>query len=652
MTKRHMGIFQLLIVFLLVNLIPITAQAPESYIIAIWSFDQLTRYESGKELNADFNRDLHPASLTMLRGEIDHDGTTGIDYIDNTCGVTFQPTTSISWDAVEGETMDSPDDDAQLLVQFSTVDWENIAFRFYYRSEDVTSFDISYHLGDEDWKLIADDVVIDDDDEWRNIEVGLQDVEDIENREKVFFLIHDMTDDFTDGELRLDNIAILGQRISSPIDCPPVLQSLNPIDDVSILLNSSVYPTYTGDNGIQFIVSDDKSAFDELTVLVLTSDPNVINQLGLSPVDPENGIFQLDIGPPHGYTGVADITVQVIDSTGNIVEQVIEYGVSGATLLENTYYYHGTANASASATIDNTYMVVANTANQTLYVYRRDQSGIPITALDVTAMLELPDRRTDYSHPPVHINSGTQIGNRQYWLGSHANTARSRQPNHERLFATQTQGQGDNIELTFIGYYGNLREDLRGWGGELGFRFRANNIPPDAPNGLNIEGFSIAPDGQTAYIGFRTPVLTREEAQYALIAPLPNFESWFNNGSPSEPASFGDAIELDLGGRGIRGLECNSNGCLIIAGAINNDDDYALYTWSGNPDDAPILRDIDLTDWQPQSVVLDDGSGFGRGATIQLINNNHDTDWYHTGGNTSGLAPYLQIFQSMIVTLD
>lgn len=653
MTKRHMGVLQMLIVYLLVNLIPVAAQAPESYIIAIWSFDKQTKYEGGKELEADFNRELQPAILTMLNGEVDRNGKSGVTYVDNTCGVTFDPTLAINWDAVEGETTESPDDDAQLLLQFSTVDWKDIAFRFYYWSEDVESFDISYHLGDEDWKLIADDVVIDNDEEWRNIEVGLQDVDEIENREKIFFLIHDLTREFTQGEFHMDNIAILGERISSPIDCPPVLQSLNPIQDISVLLNSGNIPTFTGDDGMQFIVTDDKSSFDELTILALTSDPNVINQLGLIPIDKENGIFQLDIGAPHGYTGVANVTLQVTDKSGNVTKQVIEYGVSGATLMDNTMYYHGTANATASASIDNTYMVVANNLDETLNVYRRDQSGESITSLNVTRLLELPDRNNDDSYPVVDIEGGTQIGNRQYWIGSHSNSDNGRrQKNRYRLFATETQGQGDDIQLSFVGYYGGLIDDLSEWGKQYGYTIGKNDVRPDVPDGFNIEGFTIAPDGQTAYIGLRTPIIIRESSTSAVIVPLNNFASWFNNGNPSGSASFGDPIELNLGGLGIRGMECNGNGCLIIAGAIDNNDDFALYTWTGNRNDQPVLRNVDLSDWEPESVVLYGGSGFGSGATIQLINNNHDTDWYHTGGNTAGLAPNLRIFQSMIVTLD
>ncbi len=121
----------------------------------------------------------------------------------------------------------------------------------------------------------------------------------------------------------MDNVAVLGERISSPIDCPPILEALTPFEDIAIILNSDNIPTFTDDNGLQFTVTDDETSFSEMTIVALSSDPNIINQLGLTLIDAVNGIFRLDIGAPHGFTGVADVTLRVTDSSGNITEQVI-----------------------------------------------------------------------------------------------------------------------------------------------------------------------------------------------------------------------------------------------------------------------------------------------------------------------------------------
>ncbi len=52
---------------------------------------------------------------------------------------------------------------------------------------------------------------------------------------------------------------------------------------------------------------------------------------------------------------------------------------------------------------------------------------------------------------------------------------------------------------------------------------------------------------------------------------------------------------MDLGGRGIRSLECNASGCLIVAGTASGGNDFKLYTWTGVAADAPVLRSADLT---------------------------------------------------------
>jgi hypothetical protein len=66
-------------------------------------------------------------------------------------------------------------------------------------------------------------------------------------------------------------------------------------------------------------------------------------------------------------------------------------------------------------------------------------------------------------------------------------------------------------------------------------------------------------------------------------------------------ANIGTPIELDLGGRGIRGIDRNTNNqYLIIADPSNAANgtppkDFRLYSWTGNPNDPPQLLLTDLT---------------------------------------------------------
>lgn len=644
-----------LVLCLMMTMITVSGQVPLSYIVTMWTFDKARQYDTDKEIKADIERVPDSSALRMSGGLINSSGASGGSYTD-ICGTKYSKTDSIRWDDVRGDNEDIVEDDAQLEVRVNTTDWENIAFRFSYLSVNTKTFDLSYHLGDGRWELVADDVVIDPIDEWNTIQVGLEDIPDIENREIVVFLVHDLSRDNGRDEFRMDNIAVVGNRISTPLDCPPVLESLTPIEDIAINLVSDNIPTFIDDNGFQFKLSDDETPFNELTIVALSSDPNVINELGLSVIDPDNGIIRLEIGAPYGHTGVADVTLRVTDSSGNVTQQVIKYGVTDALSNATTFFHQGTSQASAAAVIDDSMMVIANDANQFISVYYRNQSGFPIATLDVSGRLLLAGRRNDDTFPEVDIEAGTQIGNRQYWLGSHSNSERGDQlSNPFRLFATETDGEGENIQLSFIGYYDDLLDDLTRWGRDFDYGFKGsiqNNIRPSKKDGLNIEGFAIAPDGQTAYIGFRTPLNTKSKLNHALIAPLLNFTAWFNNGNPSNRASFGNPIELDLGGLGIRGLECNVNGCLIIAGSIDDEGLFAIYSWSGNPADAPVLRPSNLTGLQPESLILSPSATFGAGETVQLISDSGSTDWYHVGTGFDDLPFNLQFFRSDYVVID
>lgn len=629
----------LLIIYLVLNSLIASAQAPESYIIALWSFDQSRRFRAERPYNADLNSQAAPATLTLYGQTIQEDGRRGVPYVDNTCGIAFEPTNAIRWDNIAGEDVDNRDDDAYFEVSVSTVDWQNLAFRFFYRSDRADSFDLSYHLGDGRWQMLADDVVISDTDEWSNIEVGLQDVKDIENRATIVFRVNDLTRNNRDDKFFIDNVALVGQRISTDLDCPPILDPITPLEDIAVFLNSSTIPTFTGDQGFQFIVTDDNSPFSELTVLATTSDPNVINQLGLIPIDTENGIFQLEIGTPHGFAGVAEVCVHVTDGSGNTVTRSLQYAASDAPMDDTTTYHQGTAYASAVVALDETYMAVANENNQQINIYPRTESGMPIATFDVSDLLALPSQNENGVYATVDIESATQIGNVQIWLGSHSAVNGQPRLNRYRLFATQSNGQGADTQLSFLGYYDGLLDSINGWGIEQGFDFTT----------LNIEGVSIAPDGQTAYMGLRTPAVSENRA---LIIPIQDFATWFNNGSPSNPPTLGNPIELDLGGFGIRGMECNRNGCVIIAGAMDNDEAVVIYTWSGNPNEAPSLRAVDLTDMQPESVIIGDDVNFTSGRSIQLLSNNDNTDWYQTGENTASLSPNLQVFRSDFVIIE
>jgi len=107
----------------------------------------------------------------------------------------------------------------------------------------------------------------------------------------------------------------------------------------------------------------------------------------------------------------------------------------------------------------------------------------------------------------------------------------------------------------------------------------ASQRAPKEPGALNIEGLTSTPDN-TLLIGFRNPIPQGK----ALLVPLLNA----NEVILGRPARFGDAIQLDLGGYGIRSIGRDKDNYLIIAGSHDSDGESRAYTWKGG-NDAPLL---------------------------------------------------------------
>ncbi len=266
----------------------------------------------------------------------------------------------------------------------------------------------------------------------------------------------------------------------------------------------------------------------------------------------------------------------------------------------------------------------------------------------MTANLQLTDIAGGVPRE-VDIEGATRVGNRIYWLASHSNAASGNlRPNRYRLFATDLSGSGSSATLGYVGRYDNLRTDLINWDTSNGHG-KGNNyyglsvsaatgIAPERDDGFNIEGFSLAPSGvaaNTVYIGFRAPIVPTNLRSKALIVPVTNFASLVSGNPSVGPASFGVPIELDLGGRGIRSLECNDQGCLMVGGATAGGGNFRLFTWSGNPANAPVLRDADLTalnsDGSFEGIVELPTGAIGTWAAqqVQLAVDNGDTVYYN-----------------------
>jgi hypothetical protein len=308
----------------------------------------------------------------------------------------------------------------------------------------------------------------------------------------------------------------------------------------------------------------------------------------------------------------------------------------------NTYIHSGSpANASSGIALDAQYMLVADDEDQQLRLYRRDQSGNVVGSTNFTSDLGLIEIDNDTGLPrEVDIEASARAGARVYWLGSHSNgsidnSAKIR-TNRYRLFATDLAGSGASTTQTFVGHYDSLRTfsggitggDLVVWGDQKGYDFSSKTVAgvdPESAGGFNIEGLAMAPNGTTAYIGFRAPLVGLNQDQ-ALIAPLTNIDALVTGAAPS--ATLGDPIELDLGGRGIRSIERNSAGeYLIVAGPPEAGKSFQLYKWTGNAADAPVELNVDMAALNPEGSfegIVDMPSPLCGDKPVQLLVDNGD----------------------------
>lgn len=426
--------------------------------------------------------------------------------------------------------------------------------------------------------------------------------------------------------------------------------------------------------GVSFVVSDTETAANQLVVAATaTTNAGVASLANVTVSNDGNGNRTIRVNPVG--VGYADISVTVTD-TGNLsATTTLKYAASATSGTPSTSRFHtGVADASTAIALDGSYMLVADDENQVLRLYDRANSGLPLNGFDFTSSLGLTDISGGQPRE-VDIEASARVGNRVYWLASHSNSSSGNsRPNRYRIFATDIAGSGANSTLSYVGRYDGLRADLIAWdqnnGHGKGANYyglaasAANGVIPEAADGsgFNIEGFEIAPGGAAGLIGFRAPISPASSRTKALLVPVTNLDALLSGNPGTGPAQFGAPIELDLGGRGIREIRRSNNGqhYLIVAGPADvatgvAPKDFRLYTWSGNPAEAPVLRTADLT-------ALNTGGSFeaivevpitlNGSSQIQLLSDNGDTIFYNDGIIAKDLAePRFKKFRSDVVTL-
>lgn len=308
--------------------------------------------------------------------------------------------------------------------------------------------------------------------------------------------------------------------------------------------------------------------------------------------------------------------------------------------------------ASAAIAMGDQFMFVVDNEDEYIRLYNR-RPGVGCSA-PVSKFYARPFLSLSSSNPEADLEAGVKVvdgrGTHLYWLGSHSNSKSGNpRPNRNRLFSCLVTGDGSvaaPFNLSFEGRYDSLRDDLKSWDASnkhgkgpnyYGFAVSmASGMLPTWIDGFNMEGLVMAPDGVTAYLAFRTPLVnasgaTTSPAQRtnALIVPLLNLPELVAGSPTPGPgvAKFGQPFTLPLGARGIRSIDSSHPGhYLITAGPAEDTSNppvaplnFRLFTWTGNPADAPVEQPTDFPfGYNPEGAILPPGPIAG-GAVAQFV---------------------------------
>ena len=400
---------------------------------------------------------------------------------------------------------------------------------------------------------------------------------------------------------------------------------------VSGVINDPTDPAST--SGIDFILHDDATDASSLTVTTSSSNTAVVpnENVVLSGTDSIRNIKITPLG-----VGYSNITITVSDGT-NSTPYIISYAASAASLTPSTTLWHtGLSDASNGIPLDDSFYVTGDDELDYLNVYSRTNSGLQVASYDYSNLLSLPDP----AKPEVDVEAATKSttdNNRVYWLGSMSNGKApfNNKPNRDRLFATTVTGTGAATTFSMVGY-GTIKSSLLAWGDVNGYDFSASaaeGVDSKTPAGFAAEGMVFGPDNTTLYIGLRAPLVPTTDRTKAVIAPIQNFETWFNNGAPSGDPTYGSPIELDLGQRGIRDIIRLSNGTyIIIAGDPGPSLKPAIYKWKGTASDPAILVTDSFADsLNLEGVMQVNEEGNLSLSKLQVISDYGDNDLYNDG---------------------
>ncbi|WP_224245491.1 DUF3616 domain-containing protein [Hyalangium gracile] len=253
--------------------------------------------------------------------------------------------------------------------------------------------------------------------------------------------------------------------------------------------------------------------------------------------------------------------------------------------------YKGTCDGSGGVALDATHFLNFNDESQTARIFAQGTSASAVQSRDLGSALGLS------SSDEADFEDAARVGNRIYVTTSHArNKDGELQASRYRFFAIDVSGTVPSVALQVVGTSSNLLRDMldaSNWINPntsvislLNERSRLSEatVAELAPKdkGTNIEGLAALPTGGLV-VGFRNP----QSGSSALMVTLTNPDAVLGGAK----ARFGQAILVNLGGYGIRGMAWSEahQAVLILSGPRDESSGpFALWKWSGDVSSAPV----------------------------------------------------------------
>jgi hypothetical protein len=280
-------------------------------------------------------------------------------------------------------------------------------------------------------------------------------------------------------------------------------------------------------------------------------------------------------------------------------------GAGVPSLARVAVTFTGMCDASAAIELTNEVFAVADDEDNVIRTYDALRGGAALSAVDLSPSLDLAkkaDKKGKHGSKPkraveTDLEAATRIGDRAYWITSHARK-RSGKAAPERLRFFSTTAPADGTPIAVVGEpYERLLDDLLADARLERFGLaRAVELSPTAPGGFNLEGMTARTEGGV-WLGLRNPVPEGK----ALLVPLLNPEELVRGGR----ASFGEPVPLDLGGLGVRALSAWRHRYLIAAGSPTDGATPRLFTWDGNSL-VSAVPELDLRAFNPEGFFTPD----------------------------------------------